>query len=125
MALFLGLNQAERLHVEQITLHPVNLFLGHAAALEINGEAGEMGRRSIALSWGRIAIMPAKFFLDLHRAHRGIHLNLFVKAVVVGLRNILHKVAGPGAAIPARRIKARIEAQRFTRDDGLERSTGF
>jgi hypothetical protein len=69
--------------------------------------------------------VAAKFFLNLDGAHRGINLNLFVEAMVVGLREILHKVARPGTAVTARRIEAGIEAQRFTRNNWLERSTGF
>ncbi len=84
-----------------------------------------MRRSRFALGRSRIAIVPAKFFLDLHRAHGGIHLNLLVKAVVVSLRNILHKVASPRTAVTARRIEARIKAQSFTRDDRLQRSTGL
>src|SRR5580658_1110082 len=99
MPLSFGLNQAESLHVEEVVLHPANLFLGHAAALQVYSKARQMGRRRIALRWGCIAIVAAEFFLDFHRAHRGVHLNLFVKAVVVGLRDILDKVTGPGTAI--------------------------
>ena len=55
-----------------------------------------MRRRGIALGGRSIAIVPAKFFLDLHGANRGVHLNLFVEAVIVGLRQILHKVTSPG-----------------------------
>ena len=79
----------------------------------------------IALGRSCVAIVPAKFFLKLYRAHRGIYLNLFVKTIVISLRDILHKVAGPGTAVAARRIKARIKAQRLTCDDGLQRSAGL
>ena len=125
MALFFGLNQAESLHVEEVAFHPVNLILGHAATLQVDGESGEMRRSSFALSRRSVAIVTAKFFLNLHGSHGGVHLNLFVKAVVVSLREILNEVTRPRTAVAPRRIEARVEAQCFAGDDGLQRSTGL
>jgi hypothetical protein len=42
MALFFGLDQAERVQIKQVSFNVAYLFFGHSAALEINRDAGEM-----------------------------------------------------------------------------------
>ena len=61
-------------------------------------------------------------FLDLNRAHRGVHLDLLVKAVVVSLRKVLYKVTSPRAAEAARRIQPRIETQTLAGNNLLQRA---
>src|SRR5579872_6204182 len=123
VALFLRFNQTERLHVKEIALHPVNLLLRHASTLQIDCESGQVRGSGVSLSGSRIAIVPPKLLLHFHCAHRRIHLNLFVKAVVVSLRKILHEIARPRAAEPSRGIKPRIEAQRLSSDNRQQRAT--
>src|ERR1700746_4202286 len=55
---FLRFHQANRLHVEEVVLHPTHLLFVQATALQVNRHARKMGRRSIALSRSSIAIMP-------------------------------------------------------------------
>src|ERR1700716_3800599 len=81
VTLFFRLHEAERLHVEEVVLHPSNLLLAHASALQVNGNTGEMGRSGIAICRGRIAIVPAEFFLNFNSAYGGVYLNLLMEAV--------------------------------------------
>ena len=39
---FFGFHQSERLHVEQVVLHPANLLFVHAAPLQVHRHAGQM-----------------------------------------------------------------------------------
>ena len=112
-ALFFRLHQAESLHVVEVVLHPANLLLGHATALQVNGEPSEMRRGSIPVGRRSVPVVTAKTLLDFNRAHGGVHLNLLMKALVIGLAEILNKVASPWPAEAARRIESRIEAQGF------------
>src|ERR1700722_5786581 len=65
MPLLFRFNQAEGFHVKEVVLHPVNLFRSHAPALQVDRKTREMRGGGIALRGRSIAVVPAKFFLDL------------------------------------------------------------
>jgi len=115
--LFLGFNQAEIFQRQHVFLHPLDLFAAHAAALEINGNAGEMGRSNFAFSGRGVAIMTPEFLLDLHRPHSGIQLDLTVKLLVKRLAQVIDKLPGPGTAITAVGIQPRVKAQGLAGND--------
>src|ERR1035441_3202392 len=104
-ALFFGLDQTERIQIEQVALDEADLIFRQAAALEIDCDAREMRRRGVTIRGRRVAVVAAKFFLHLGGADGGVHLDLSVKLTVVNFGKVLHKIAGPGAAIAARRIE--------------------
>src|ERR1700683_1546748 len=79
----------------------------------------------IAVSRGGIAVVAAKFLLNLDRAHCGVHLNLLMEAVVIGLAEILDKIARPRTAEAPRRIEPGIEAQHFAGADLQQGTIGL
>ncbi len=113
VALFFGLDQTERLQVEQVALDEADLVFRKAAALEIDRDAGEMRRRRVAFRWSGVAIVTAKFLLSLNGADRRVHLDLSVELPVVGFGKVLDEIVGPGTAIAARWIKTWFNLQRL------------
>src|SRR5579864_9015092 len=124
-ALFFRLHQAKRLHVEEVVLHPTHFLLAQATALQVDRHTRKMGRSCIALSRSSIAIVPPKFLLHFHRAYRGVHLNLVVEAMVVGLAEVLDKISRPRTAITPRRIQRVLNAQSLAGNDRHQRTIGF
>src|SRR5215469_11922525 len=82
-ALFFRFYQAQRLHVEEIMLHPADFFFAETAALQVNRNASQMGGSGVALGRSRIAIVSSQLSLDLHSANSGVDLDLVMEAVVV------------------------------------------
>ena len=62
MALFFGLNQALFFQRSHIVLHPLDLVPAQSTALNVHGDAGEMGRSDLAFRGSRVAIVAASFF---------------------------------------------------------------
>jgi len=118
MPFFFRFNQAFIAQRHQVLLHPLDLRSAHPPALKVDGDARQMGRSRVTLEGRCVAVVPAKLLLHLHRAHRGIYLNLAVKLFVIILAEIVKKFLGPGPAIAAIRIEPRIEAQRLILFDG-------
>ena len=116
-ALFFGFDQAQGAQVEQVALDEVNLRLRHAAPLNIERQAGEVRGSRFAFGRGRVAIVAAKFLLDLDGANSGVHLDLLVELTVVGLAQVLNEIARPRTAKAAIGIEARIDAQRLSGTD--------
>ena len=102
LALFDGINQALLLEWLQITANPLVLGNGQSAARKVNGDAREMGGSGIAPGRSSITIMAAQPSLLVCRPHKRVHLQGSVKLLVVGLAEILEKVAGPGPGVAAR-----------------------
>ena len=115
VALFFGLDQAERVQIEQVAFDKADLLFRHAAALQVDRDAGEMRRRGVTFRRSGVAIVAAKFLLPLDGAHRGIDLDLSVELPVVDFGKVLDKIAGPGTAIAARGIKTGFNLQRLAR----------
>ena len=110
MTFFFRFDQALVVQNQHVLLHPPNLLTRQPAALNVHGDAGQMGRSCLPALGSRIAIMTAKLFLPLRGPHRGIDLDLAVKLLVVGLAQVFDEVAGPGAAIAPAGIEPGIEA---------------
>jgi hypothetical protein len=113
VAFFFGFDQTQSPEVEEITLNEMDLLFAHAAALQVEGEAGEMRRSGVALRRCSIAIVAAKLLLNLHSSDSRVDLNLVVKLMVVRLAKIFDEVARPWAAEAAVRIQSRVDAQRL------------
>jgi len=88
-------------------------FWYHCGEPRALGSAVGSRRGSIPVGRRSVPVVTAKTLLDFNRAHGGVHLNLLMKALVIGLAEILNKVASPWPAEAARRIESRIEAQGF------------
>ena len=69
--------------------------------------------------------MAAKFLLNFYRAHRGVHLNLPVEFFVVGCAQIVQELAGPGTAITAIGVEARIKSKALTGNNRHQVFAGF
>ena len=118
MALFFGFDQAEGIQIEEAVLDETDLIFGHAAALNIDGDAGEVRGSGVAIDGCGVAIVAAKFFLHFDSADGRVQLDLIVELAVINGGKVGDKVAGPGAAETARGIEARINAQSLTGFDG-------
>src|SRR5437879_7425726 len=68
--LFFGLDQAERLQVEQVTFDEVNLRLAHAATLQVKRDARQVRRGGLTFLWSRIAIAPSELASSEERRGR-------------------------------------------------------
>ena len=124
-ALFFRFDQAKGMQVKQVILNKSNLILRHAATLQVNGDAGQVRRSSLALGRCSVAIPSAEFFLNLDCPYRGVQLDLLVEPVVINLRYIFDKVARPHARVAARRIETRLDAKRFARLNGNKFARGL
>ena len=69
-ALFFRFNQAECAEVEEVALNEVDLRLRHAAALNIEREASKVRGSGFTFGRSRVAIVAAKFLLNLYSADR-------------------------------------------------------
>ena len=76
-----------------------------------------MGRSDLAFGGRGIAIVAAKFLLDLYRSDRRVHLNRGMKTLVIGRAQIVEKFTRPGTAIAPVGIETRIEAKRGAGND--------
>jgi len=101
----------------QVFFHPRYLLLGHAPALDIDCNAGQVRGCGLALLGCGITIVAAKFFLYLYRTHGRIHLNRGVEVLIISFAKIIKKIARPRAAITAIGIKSRIKAQGLAGND--------
>jgi len=113
VALFFRLDQSERVQIKQVVLDEADLFFGHAAALQINRDAGKMGRGGVAIRRSSVAIVAAKFFLHHDGTDGGVDLDLIVELAVINLGKVVDEVARPGTAVAARRIETFVNAERF------------
>src|SRR5580658_9542565 len=112
--LFFRFDQAERVQIKQVMLDESHLLFGHAAALQVDRDTGEMRRRGIAIDWRCVAIVAPQFLLHRHGAHGGVQLDLRVKLAIIRFGKVLHEIASPGTTIAARGIEAAFNFQRLT-----------
>ena len=59
---FFGFDQAERLHVEEVVLHPANLLFAHPAPLQVDGNAGQVRRSRVASHGAALRLCRRSFF---------------------------------------------------------------
>ena len=91
----------------------MDLLFRHAAALQVKRDCRQDGTKRYRHQWGGVAIVAAKFFLNLDGANRGIHLDSIMKLVVVDGGEIFNKIARPRTAVAARGIEAAVNVQPF------------
>src|SRR5258706_840221 len=124
-ALFFGLDQTERVQIEQVAFDKTNLFFRKASAVEIDSEAGKMRRCGVAFCWSGIAVVTSQSLLSLDGPDGRIDLDLGVELAVVGFGKVLEKIARPGTAIATRRIKAAFNLQRLALLNGYQCTRGL
>jgi hypothetical protein len=117
MPFFFRFNQTLVSERHEVFFHPRYLLPGHAPALDIDCDPGQVRGCGLALLGCGIAIVTAKFFLYLYCAHGRIHLNGGVELLIISFAQIVKKIARPRAAITTIGIKARIEAQGLASND--------
>jgi hypothetical protein len=113
-AFFFGLNQAEGAQFEEVKLNPMQFGWRQAAALQVHGNAGEVGRGCVAVDRSGIAIVTAELLLDLDGADGRVELNGMVELGAEVAAQVLHKVARPGTAVAALRRKLWRDVQVIT-----------
>src|ERR1700687_602507 len=97
-ALFFGFDQTERVQIEQVAFDEADLLFRHAAALEIDRDAGEMRRRRVAFGRSRVAIPTTQLLLHRDGADGRVYLDLSVELAIINFGKILDEIASPGTA---------------------------
>src|SRR5438876_395120 len=117
ITLFFRLDHAEFFERHHVVLQPPDLLAAHATALDVYSDACKVRRRGFAFFRCSVAVVTAKFLLNLYRADCGVHLNERMELLVIGIAEIVEKFTRPRTAIAAIEIEARIKTQRLTSDD--------
>lgn len=88
LELFFHIQPATVLQVSKNGPHPGNLMLRHAFLAYVDGLPGEVGRRCISKSRGRIAVVTRQMPLEIYRAYSGGNEERMSKNAVMGARNV-------------------------------------
>src|SRR5258707_12052749 len=94
-ALFFGLDQTERVQIEQVAFDKTNLFFRQASALEIDSEAGKMRRGGVALCWSGISVLTSQSLLSPDGPDGRIHPDLGLGLAVEGFPKRPRQIARP------------------------------
>ena len=123
--LFFWFNQTGVLERHHVLLNPFHLRFGHPPALNVYGDACQVGRGGLARLRCSIAVMAAELLLHQHRSHRGVHLNLCMKLLVVGFAQVDEEIARPGTAVAAAGNQSRVNPQRLAGNNRNQILIGF